>query len=93
MFCAYGCHLEKQGDERFIRLKETHPKQYNYCINGGEWGDNPFYDPQASAEPDEFGWINWNPKKIWIPNKQGLGMGRVFDMLNDVYGQDFIRYK
>ena len=93
IFCAYGCHLEKKGEERFIRLKDTHPKQYNYCINGGEWGDNPFYDPEASLEPDEFGWVNWNPKKIWIPNKQGLGMGRVFDMLNDVYGQDFIRYK
>jgi len=37
MFCAFGAHLEKGDDRRFIRLKHTHPKQYNYCINGGEY--------------------------------------------------------
>lgn len=92
VFCAYGVHLEK-GETRFQRLAKTHPKQYNFCINGGEWNDNPFYDSKASLEPDEMGWMNWNPKKIWTPSKEGLGMGRVFDMLNDVYGHDFIRYK
>ncbi len=35
MFCMFGCHLEPSPN-RFERLKETHPKQYNYCINGGE---------------------------------------------------------
>ena len=35
IFCMFGCHLEK-GENRFQRLKRTHPKQYNYCINGGE---------------------------------------------------------
>ena len=34
MFCMFGCHMEK--DNRFQRLKETHPRQYEYCINGGE---------------------------------------------------------
>lgn len=92
VFCAYGAHLEK-GESRFQRLAKTHPKQYDFCINGGEWNDNPFYDPKVSAEPDEMGWVNWNPQKIWTPSSKGLGMGRVFDMLNDVYGHDFIRYK
>lgn len=32
MFCGYGCHLEKEPN-RFQRLKETHPKQYDYIIN------------------------------------------------------------
>lgn len=36
IFCGFGCHLEKEPN-RFQRLKETHPKQYNYCINGGEY--------------------------------------------------------
>lgn len=36
MFCAFGAHLEK-GKTRFQRLKETHPKQYDYCLNGGEF--------------------------------------------------------
>lgn len=35
MFCMYGCHLEKSPN-RFESLKETHPKQYSYCVNGGE---------------------------------------------------------
>lgn len=38
IFCMFGCHLEKEPN-RFQRLKETHPKQYNYCINGGEMVD------------------------------------------------------
>ena len=37
-FCMFGCHLEK-GENRFQRLKKTHPKQYEYCINGGETVD------------------------------------------------------
>lgn len=35
IFCVFGCHLEGEPN-RFQRLKETHPKQYNYCIGGGE---------------------------------------------------------
>ena len=34
IFCGYGAHLEK-GEGRFVRLKHTHPKQYDYCMNGG----------------------------------------------------------
>lgn len=32
MFCMFGVHLEK-GQNRFQRMKETHPKEYDYCIN------------------------------------------------------------
>ena len=35
IFCMFGCHIEKEPN-RFQRLKETHPKQYEYCIGGGE---------------------------------------------------------
>lgn len=38
IFCGFGCHLEKEPN-RFQKLKETHPKQYDYCINGGEYVD------------------------------------------------------
>ena len=31
MFCAFGAHLEKQPN-RFQQMKETHPKQYAYCM-------------------------------------------------------------
>lgn len=69
IFCAFGCHLEKR-ESRFQRLKKTHPRQYEYCIGGGEY--------------DEAG--------IWQPSKDGLGMGHVFDELNRIYGDGFIRY-
>lgn len=36
IFCMFGCHLEKEPN-RFQRLKQTHPRQYEYCINGGEY--------------------------------------------------------
>lgn len=32
IFCGFGAHRDKIS--RFKRLKETHPKQYNYCIGG-----------------------------------------------------------
>lgn len=38
IFCMFGCHLEKEPN-RFQRLKETHPQQYEYCIGGGEYVD------------------------------------------------------
>lgn len=72
IFCAFGAHLEKES--RFVRLAETHPKQYAYCIGGGEFDENG----------------------IWKPNKQGLGMGYVFDRLNELYSKNskpFIEYK
>ena len=69
IFCGFGCHIEK-GKSRFERLKETHPRQYDYCLNGGEYDKNG----------------------IWKPNKQGLGMKHVFDELNKLYGDGFIKY-
>lgn len=38
MFCMFGCHMEKEPN-RFQRMKQTHPKQYAYCMNGGEMVD------------------------------------------------------
>lgn len=69
IFCAFGCHLEKEPS-RFQRLKETHPRQYEYCIGGGEY----------------------NEDGVWQPNKKGLGMGHVFEELNKIFGDEFIKY-
>lgn len=69
IFCGFGAHLDK-GEGRFERLKYTHPRQYEYCIFGGEYND----------------------EGIWWPNKQGLGMGHVFDTLNRIFGDGFIKY-
>ena len=45
IFCMFGCHLEKEPN-RFQRLKETHPRQYEYCINGGEMVDGKWQPNQ-----------------------------------------------
>ena len=37
MFCAYGCHLEKEPN-RFQMLKQTHPKVWEYCMKPVEDG-------------------------------------------------------
>ena len=90
IFCGFGFHNER-SITRFQRIAQTHPKQYEFCIRGGQWADNPYYDPAAPKMDGE--WQNWNPKKIWVPSKKGFGMGKVFDMVNEIYGKDFYRYE
>lgn len=89
-FCAFGLHIEK-GKTRFQKLAEIEPKKYEYSLGGGQWVDNPKYDPTAPKYDGE--WLNWNPKQIWVPSKKGLGMAKVFDMVNEIYGKDFYRYE
>lgn len=48
IFCMFGCHLEKEPN-RFQRLKETHPKQYEYCINGGECDEEGKWRPSKEG--------------------------------------------
>lgn len=38
VFCLFGCHLEAKPN-RIQRLKQTHPKQWAYCVGGGEMMD------------------------------------------------------
>jgi len=37
MFCPVGCHLDKQN--RYQRMKTTHPKVWDYCIHTLGLGD------------------------------------------------------
>lgn len=92
VFCCFAVHLEK-GESRFQRLAKTHPRLYEYSIGGGQWIDNPDYIEGLSTEPDEMGWREWNPERIWVPDKKGLGMGFVFDTCNQIYGKEMWRYK
>lgn len=68
IFCAFGAHCN--DDTRFVDLKRTHPRLYEYCIGGGEYND----------------------EGVWQPSKEGLGMGHVFEKLNRLYGEGFIKY-
>ena len=60
VFCGFGCHLEKEPN-RFQQLKQTHPKLYDYCMNGGKY--------------DEDGW--WIPSKDGLGMKRVLDFIRV----------------
>jgi 3'-phosphoadenosine 5'-phosphosulfate sulfotransferase (PAPS reductase)/FAD synthetase len=48
MFCAFGAHLEK-GENRFERMKHTHPKHYDFCIGGGEWDADGLWKPNEKG--------------------------------------------
>lgn len=39
IFCGFGCHLEKEPN-RFQLLRQTHPKLYDYCMNGGKYNED-----------------------------------------------------
>lgn len=69
IFCGFGAHLEKY-ENRFEKLKRMHPRQYEYCMEGGSYCEDG----------------------LWRPNQNGLGMKHVFDGLNKIYGNGFIRY-
>ena len=36
MFCGFGCHIG--NDQRFVMMKQTHPKQYDYIMRSKEEG-------------------------------------------------------
>lgn len=44
MFCGFGAHLEK-GVNRFERMKLTHPKHYQFCIDGGAFDTDGLWKP------------------------------------------------
>lgn len=48
IFCGFGVHLEK-GETRFERLKRTHPKQYAYCMDGGEYDERGLWVPNKQG--------------------------------------------
>jgi len=47
MFCMFGIKSDKSPN-RFQRMKLTHPRQYNYCINGGHYEN-------GLLKPDKYG--------------------------------------
>jgi 3'-phosphoadenosine 5'-phosphosulfate sulfotransferase (PAPS reductase)/FAD synthetase len=58
MFCMFGVHMEK-GENRFQRMKRTHPKYWDYCINKLGIGHcldlikvdyNEYIEPEKQAE-------------------------------------------
>ncbi len=48
MFCLFGAHLER-GETRLQRMKRTHPRQYEYCIGGGEYDERGLWVPNKNG--------------------------------------------
>ena len=59
MFCGYGCHIENPST-RFLNLKETHPKQWDYIMRGGEFDTDGLWKPSADGLGFKFviDWVN-----------------------------------
>lgn len=53
VFCMYGCHMENDENNRFLRLKETHPNLYNYCMRGGYYDENNLWKPMNGLGMDK----------------------------------------
>ena len=58
--------------------------------------DKSRFEQLKKTHPQKYNYcINggeYNEDGLWIPNNKGLGMGHVFDVLNSIYGDDFIKY-
>lgn len=52
MYCGFGCQIS--NNQRFVRLKETHPKVYEYIMKSTERGGLGYYDI--------ISWINKHSK-------------------------------
>lgn len=48
IFCGFGCHLEREPN-RFQKLKQTHPKLYDYCMYGGEHNEDGIWQPSVDG--------------------------------------------
>ena len=46
IFCGFGI---TKNNERFLRLKTTHPKQYAYCMEGGAYDTDGFWKPNKDG--------------------------------------------
>jgi len=107
IFCAFGAQC--RGDRRFLDLKESHPRQYNYCINGGtykwygyvkssvDWKSIDFINEDGTpfTENEIECYIekhknddSYKFERIWVPSKEGLGLGKVLDYVGVKYKED-----
>lgn len=59
VYCGYYAEHEKESDSRFLMLKQSHPKQYEYCISGGEFVDG-LWQPSKDGLGLKFvfDWLN-----------------------------------
>jgi 3'-phosphoadenosine 5'-phosphosulfate sulfotransferase (PAPS reductase)/FAD synthetase len=94
IFCGYGCHMEQEPN-RFQKLKQTHPNQYEYCIN-----KTKVFDLRLEDNDNEIYFKSNNEAKTFVELEKerlgddfnntyrvfnGLGMGEVLDCIGVNY--------
>lgn len=68
-----------------------------YCAFGCHLEKSPSrFEMLKETHPRHYkyciGGGEYNENGVWQPSKKGLGMGHVFDELNKLYGENFIKY-
>lgn len=48
MFCMFGIMFDEEPN-RFQQMHKTHPRQYEYCIRGGSYGEDGMLRPDADG--------------------------------------------
>lgn len=101
---VYDCdepEQERFSDVTTLKLKTTGCSRTGcmFCAFGThlERGETRF-QRLARTHPKQYAFCigggAYDPSDgLWKPNEDGLGLGHVFDELNSVYGENFLRYK
>jgi 3'-phosphoadenosine 5'-phosphosulfate sulfotransferase (PAPS reductase)/FAD synthetase len=101
---VYDCdepEQERFSDVTTLKLKTTGCSRTGcmFCAFGAhlEKGETRF-QRLARTHPKQYAFCigggAYDPSDgLWKPNEDGLGLGHVFDEINKVYGEDFLRYK
>ncbi len=101
---VYDCEdpdQERFSDATTLPLKTTGLSRTGciYCAYGchHENGETRFQQ-LARTHPKQYafcigGGAHDPTDGLWKPTKEGLGLGYIFDRINEIYGENFIRYK
>lgn len=81
-------------ESRFERLKRTHRALWEYCIGGGEFVEREVIIKYGDVGVKVESGRETKKVMVWIPSKDGsgLGLGRIFEMLCELYGDGFVRW-
>ena len=68
-----------------------------FCAFGSHLEKSPSrFEMLKKTHPRQYEYLigggEYDENGVWTPNKKGLGMAHVFDELNRIYGEDFIKY-
>lgn len=99
---VYGDIVEKDGQTSLFDIELCTTGCYRtgciYCGFGAhlEKGEGRFQRLKRT-HPKQYAYCigggAYDTDGLWNPNEKGLGLKHVFDVLNSIYGEDFIRYE